>query len=123
MLGVRVVCRKGVYLAPFMPPPARAGALWVPGGGGCAWVLRGAPPTEPLGSCRVCKACTLFGAPKPLEPLRFYFFCRRKKMDVLRYEIRYYEKNTRPPSSHLTPSWCGVLGLRKPRLRGDDSCR
>ena len=58
VLGGRVVCWKGG--APrALHAPARVGAL---GAGG---VVR-APectPTEPLGSCGVCKACTLFGVP------------------------------------------------------------
>jgi hypothetical protein len=58
VLGGCVVCWKG-GAPPALHAPARAGAL---GAGG---VVR-APectPTEPLGSCGVCKACTLFGVP------------------------------------------------------------
>ena len=64
VLGGRVVCRKAVDLVSL--PPARAGALWVPGGGGLCVGAPGHTPTEPLGvhphSCQCVARVLLFSS-------------------------------------------------------------
>ena len=79
MLGVRVVCRKGVYLAPFMPPPARAGALWVPGEGGLCVGAPGCTPHRATGELQGLQGLhTVWGSEAPGAP-EILIFLQTKK--------------------------------------------
>ena len=64
---------------PFMPTRPHAPAhSRVRGEESCA--CSGVRSAEPLGSCGVCKACELFGAPKSLEYLQLGHTTRTRRV-------------------------------------------
>ena len=102
---------------PFMPTRPHAPAhSRVRGEESCA--CSGVRSAEPLGSCGVCKACELFGAPKSLEYLQLGHTTRTRRVAhaVPGDEAHRTKVGDVHAERALGPSWT-------PRTRGARSAR